>query len=264
MAREEGFVLVLALTILVVLTITGMTMYGYSNAGQHESWLSEERTRAADLAEAGLNSAFAVLNLPSNNALRQTTLPVCADSGAGCLRADAGSVGYALYGGTLDTSTNTWTITSIGHVRRYDNAADVTRKMTATVAIKVSLTQPLNNPAWNYVYATHPPTPGVCDETLQQSVTINSPFFVSGNLCLQNTAQILSGPLDVKGSVTLTQKQNAIGSSAKPLNEAHIVGGCKWQNNSWHATCSSADNVFATLLDSTPTNITPPTVYWDD
>jgi hypothetical protein len=132
------------------------------------------------------------------------------------------------------------------------------------VQVIATLTQPLNNPAWNYIYATHPATPGVCDEIIQQSVTVASPLYVNGNLCLQNTATIVSGPLDVKGSLTLTQKQNAVGSSSARLNDVHIGGGCQWQNNAFHNPCQGAvDNVYATTLDSTPSPITPPVVYWD-
>jgi len=62
------------------------------------------------------------------------------------------------------------------------NTGDVTKTMTAQIPVIPTLTQPLNNRAWNYVYATHPVTPGACDMTIQQSVVVASPLFVDGIL----------------------------------------------------------------------------------
>src|SRR5207253_2097688 len=111
---------------------------------------------------------------------------------------------------------------------------------------------------------THAATVGVCDETIQQSVTVASPLFVNGNLCLQNTAVIASGPLDVRGSLTLYQAANAVGAPLAKLSDVHIGGGCQYKNNPFHNPCQGVvDNVFTNLLDTTPANITPPVVYWD-
>jgi hypothetical protein len=172
-----------------------------------------------------------------------------------------GSVTY-----TAILSGSTWNVTSVGSVRNPTgvNAPDLKYTMTATIDVKPSLTQPLNNPAWNYIYSTHPPSGG-CDEILQQSVVISSPMFVSGNLCLQNTAVIAVGPLDVKGSLTLSQPTNAVGSLAAKISDAHIAGGCKYKSGPLHNPCLGAlDNVFATVLDSTPKVITAPVASWND
>jgi len=54
-----------------------------------------------------------------------------------------------------------------------------------------------------------------------------------------------------------------------PLNEAHIVGGCKWTTATLHAPClggagtSGADNVWATKLDATAGTIAPPLPQFD-
>jgi hypothetical protein len=129
------------------------------------------------------------------------------------------------------------------------------------VPVTPTLTQPLNSPAWNYIYATR--TGNTCDLTLSQSVQVGSPLYVNGNLCLQNTASNTNGPLVVRGQLTLSQSANAVGSSASPINEAHIANGCQWKNNVLHLPCSSLDNVFAHVLDSSPTQIAAPAVDWD-
>ena len=60
------------------------------------------------------------------------------------------------------------------------------------------------------MYATGPMTSG-CDMTLVNSVTVASPLYVEGNLCMTNTATITKGPLVVKGQLSVTKSQNYVG-----------------------------------------------------
>ena len=45
-------------------------------------------------------------------------------------------------------------------------------------------TQPLNNPAWNYIFSTR--TGNECDQYVSNNVGGGSRFYVFGNLCLHN------------------------------------------------------------------------------
>jgi hypothetical protein len=246
--------LVMALGFLVVLSMVATTMLSYTASSSRSAAMSSKRTVAGFLAEAGINRALSVLNLTTNNALNPNLLPAT--------RSDYAE-GYVIWGGTLDARSATWTITSTGYVKNPNVPSQQSFHLsTASVPVSPTLTQPLNNPAWNYVYATKAASSG-CDETLQQSVTVASPFYVNGNLCLENTSTITGGPLVVKGWVQLSQAANSVGTSAAPINEAHIAGSCKYRNNAWHTPCSSADNVFARTIDSNPTMVVAPTVYWD-
>ena len=266
---------------LLALTIVGTAVFAYTTETARSTRLTQQQSAAWAVAEGGMKTATAILNLPSNNALSATLLPGCTVAAAGapppanpcyacpgggnCTRTPVGD-GYALWTASLNNrvSPAVWTVTSWGYVRNPDTGSVTAKQLRVTVQVIATLTQPLNNPAWNYIYATRPATPGVCDEIIQQSVTVASPLYVNGNLCLQNTATIVSGPLDVKGSLTLTQRQNAVGSSSAKVSDVHIAGGCQWQNNAFHNPCQGAvDNVYATTLDSTPSAITPPVVYWD-
>lgn len=256
----------MALGVMLALGIAGTSLYVYTTQNATSARHDVQQLSASAAADAGLRAALSVLNVPANNALKSSLLPACTGT-TDCYRLDL-PTGYALWGGTLSGSV--WTLVSTGYVRDSDTAANSgSRGLTwhrarAAVTVKPTTTQPLNNPAWNYIYATHAATPGVCDEIVQQSVQIASPFFVNGNLCLQNTATIVSGPLNVRGSLTLSQRQNAVGTASAPLTDAHIAAGCKWQNNAFHNPCQGAvDNVYARVLDTTPAAVTPPVVYWD-
>jgi type II secretory pathway pseudopilin PulG len=250
--RQEGMTLLMSLGTLAVLSIVGVSAASYSLAGERTARISARGSSASSLAEAGINEAMAVLAKPGNNPLNPGLLPT---------RTSTYETGTVTWSGSLDEATSTWNLTSAGQVRNPTQAADVTRVMTAQVPVTLPLAQNLSSPAWNFIYATA--TGGTCDMTIQQSVQVASPLYVTGNLCLQNTATVTSGPLDVRGQLTLYQSANSIGSASSPISEAHIGKGCLWKNNPLHNPCSSADNVFATVLDSSTPEIAPPTAYWE-
>jgi Tfp pilus assembly protein PilX len=251
--EESGIALLMALGVLIVLSISGAALLEYTGSNQRRARYVTAAERAAALAEAGVNDAEAVLNNPSNNALTATLLPQTTTT------LDGGTVTMS---GELNQATSVWTITSTGSIPNPSGAAPVTRTMTATVRVVPALANTLNSQAWNYIYDWG--TGQTCDMTLTQSVQVHSPLYVEGNLCMQNTATVTSGPLVVKGSLTLSQKQNGVGTSSAPINEAHIGNGCKYQNNAKHTPCSgAADNVYATILDNTPPSVSPPTIDWD-
>ena len=69
--------LIMAIGIMSVLGIAGATAVAYSTSGAQESQQSGARQNAFSLAEAGINNAMSVLNLPTNNALDPDTLNKC-------------------------------------------------------------------------------------------------------------------------------------------------------------------------------------------
>src|SRR3954471_5148218 len=74
---ERGMALVMAIGITAVLGIAGTTAMAYSTSGAQEAAQSGTRQTAFSLAEAGVNDAMAVLNLPTNNALDPDMLNKC-------------------------------------------------------------------------------------------------------------------------------------------------------------------------------------------
>jgi hypothetical protein len=67
----------MALGILVVCAIMLTTVIAYTSSGQRSASFSKARMTAFDAADAGMNNAYAVLNLPTNNSLLQSILPPC-------------------------------------------------------------------------------------------------------------------------------------------------------------------------------------------
>ncbi len=211
-----------------VLAIVGTTAITYTTSGARTASRSTADQKAYALAEAGVNDAMAVLSLPSNNALDPYLLPTQT------VTYDGGTVTYA---GTLDLGTGTWTITATGAMRNPTgpHTSPVQRTLGVNVGVDPSYSQPLNNMAWNYIWAKA--TGSTCDMTIGQSVNVATPLYVEGNLCLQNSATISSGPLVVKGALSMNQKGNGVGQPSNPINEAHVGGACQYWNKSADYPC---------------------------
>jgi hypothetical protein len=265
----------MAVGILGVLTMTGTTLVYYSNSNARNAEYSNRSASAYDLAEAGINEMMAVLSKPENNALNKHLLGYQGD-GSITHTVHEYDAGVVEWWGTLDEATATWTLTSIG---RRDNptggAADVERTLSAKVPVTPVTTQPLNNPAWNYIYSTQV-TGGECDMTIDNTVSVRTRVYVAGNLCLRNQATIDGGAgiaLVVQGKVTQFQSGNRIGQPSGtgygPLAEAHVGAGCKWGSNVLHDPCqqgagsSGYDGLWAGVITSEPQVLAKPEADWD-
>jgi hypothetical protein len=270
--RQDGMTLVMAVGILGVLTMSGASIVYYTSSNARTAKHSDAHSSAYHLAEAGMNEMMAILSRPENNALNKYLLGY-KDDGTVVHTAHAYDRGTVEWWGTLSqtVSGSTWTLTSIGKIKNPTGAgaAEVRRTLTAKVPVVPTYTQPLNNPSWNFIYSRS--TGQTCDMTIQQSVQVNSPLYVAGNLCLQNSAVVNAGPLIVQGGFTMSQSGNRAGTSATPLNQLHVRNGCKFRNNPLHNPCvqgdgnanAAFDNVWATSISNNPATSPAPSVDWD-
>jgi hypothetical protein len=159
----------------------------------------------------------------------------------------------------------------------------VRRTLTAQVPVTPSFAQPLNNPAWNYVFATRTGDPSGCDLTLNNNVSGGSRLYISGNLCLNNNVSVTSNPLVVKGKLQLNPNAAVGASTSLATRVETYVGGsggqyCKYANQAWSpsgggANCSDTDHVYSKLPNGTTIGVTTsaasipqiaaPSVDWD-
>jgi hypothetical protein len=263
-SNEDGMALVMSLGILLVLTILGAVVTTYTTAGQRTASRSSSGVSAYSLAEAGINNAMSVLAKPGS-ALDANLLPHTLDD-ANVSPYDGGttvSPPYVKWWGTFDQPSKTWALTSIGYMRNPAGGSRlVTRRISVTVRVRPGVMQPTSNPAWNYIIATRTSTPKGCDESLNNSVNIQSPMYVVGNLCLNTPSQISGGPLQVQGSMTLDVNTN-VGSSGTPLNEVHVRNGCSYKTGAYvlpkDGGCAPSQKVWASVVDGNPIDLTLPT-----
>ena len=269
--RQDGITLIMAMGILGMLTMTGTALIYYSDTNARSAAYSNSNSSAYDLAEAGINEMMAILSRPENNALNKYLLGE-QSNGSVTHTTHTYDAGTVEWWGTLSQSvsgSSTWSLTAIGRVKNPTGStvSQVSRTLTAKVPVIPTYTQPLNNPSWNFIYSRG--TGQTCDMTIQQSVVVNSPLYVAGNLCLQNTATIMAGPLVVQGGLTMTQSANQVGSSSTPINQLGVRNGCKWKNNALHNPCqqgaggSGFDNIWASTITNNPGTSAAPTVDWD-
>ena len=232
--------LVMAIGITSVLAIAGTTALAYSTSGAQEAQQSGSRQNAFTLAEAGINNAMAVLNLPTNNALDADTLNKCTSNetkygtagasptSVSSWRHDSYADGSVDWCGTLNRSTAQWYLTSIGNMKNPGRTGNVTRMLQATVSVVPTLTQPLNNPSWNYIYATR--TGNTCDQTLSNNVSGGSWMYIAGNLCLSQNVGIGATKLIVGGNLDLDNNAYVgANTSMATRAEAYVAGNCRYQ-----------------------------------
>src|SRR2546425_6800506 len=106
LTSEAGFALPMAIGVSMILGITGTTAMIYSSENVRAAASSESDERAFSLAEAGLNYAYSTLYNAAD-----PTMP-----GAVPQRSETAENGTITWWGTLDTQTNTWTLTGRGRV----------------------------------------------------------------------------------------------------------------------------------------------------
>jgi hypothetical protein len=164
--------------------------------------------------------------------------------------------GTASYYGTLDTTTNTWILTGIGTVTVQATGAQIVKTVHGNAKLGSATRGGANNAIWNYVYSD---ALSGCT-SLSNSVVINVPLYVKGNLCMSNSATVTSYAVQVGGTITMNSSSNQVGSLAAPLHEVHVAGGCSIDGSRYDKPCGPPDRVYAASIDSNPTALTKPPV----
>jgi hypothetical protein len=230
--------LIMAIGIMAVLGTAGATSMYYATAGARTSDYSKTKSGTFSLAESGIASVMSVLNNPTTNALDPDAL--CATGQhTPCSQTTTYANGTTVtWSGVLNRSTAVWDVTSIGSARNSSaSPSKVTQRLTAKVSVTPTNTQPLNNPSWNYMFATR--TGNTCDETLNNNVGGGSRMYVAGNLCIGNNANLAPSALVVLGDLTLNN--NASVGAATNMStrvEGYVGGRCQYGGGAWATPCS--------------------------
>jgi hypothetical protein len=267
LSNERGMALVMAVGITAVMLIAGTTAIAYSTSGATQSAQSRSRQSAFSLAESGINNTMAILNLDTNNALDQVTLPACTSnetkysdptaqrtSTSTWLHTSFGSGSSVDYCGTLVHSQAWWYITSIGRAPNPNKAGTtVQRTLEAKVTVTPTVTQPLNNPVWNYLYAGH--TGSTCDQTLPNNISGSSRMYVAGNLCLSQNVSLAESTVIVGGSLDVANNASVGASTSMSTRvETYVGGNCRYTTSGSWTACSGnqdANHVYSKLSDGT-------------
>ena len=138
--------------------------------------------------------------------------------------------------------------------------------MTVSVPITANQNDPSNTAIWNYIVATKTTNATTCDVSLGNSVIIDEPIYVAGNLCLNNTSVILQPTVTtpvkvlVLGKLMLMSPKNTVGTPSQKIYEAAVGGGCTDLVTHAAHPCTTSDKVYATTLLNTAAPIALPVV----
>jgi hypothetical protein len=116
------------------------------------------------------------------------------------------------------------------------------------------LTQPKNNPVWDYLYAGH--TGSACDQTLNNNISGSSRMYVAGNLCLSPNVNLAQSKVIVGGNLDLANNSSVgANTSLSTRVETQVGNNCRYGTNSppW-VTCTGnqdANHIYSKLADGT-------------
>lgn len=253
---EQGMALLLALGMLIVLSISAATLIAFSSSNSRSTGLQNSDGLAYNYAEGALNSALAVLNYwdsgtMTNNA-SDATLLGCNAAGTSCTpRTIPFDKGHGEFYGTYSATQSKWTITASGFAKNASGAADITKRIVATVPVTWSNTQPANASAWNYIYSTRVPGAGCEVDITTDKVEIEAPLYVTGDLCLsgkdtkikeKDIGQLDAQPIDVRvgGKVVFSGDHSQIGEESHLVTSAAVQGGCSASINTAGTNCTTS------------------------
>jgi Tfp pilus assembly protein PilX len=247
---ERGMALPLALGVTVIISSLAAGFITYVTTNQGAAHRATADQRAYGLAEAGLSYAFATLekaddadayNAPSASAVPETTVALSEGR-------------QIVYRG--DLSGNTWTLHGTGTVPNPSgpDGAPVVRRVSAQALVTTATTGDLR--PYDYLFIDQPTG---CF-TLSNTVTLEIPLYVRGDLCLQNNALIQAPAVHVLGNVYVSSPQASVGTSSTPIPDFRITGSCYRDGVLTACNASATSRVWATGYGSSPPNLTKPTV----
>lgn len=252
---QRGMVLPMALGIMLVVGILTAAVIDYSVSNGRSAVDSHQRVVAYDAAEQGMNDALSVL-YKASDFHSASALPARSNVSVGQ------NTTYSYSATFIDP---VWTITSIGTApNKTQGSRPVTWTMKRSVRITPSAGAGVDTSVWNYVYSDAPP--GSC-LNLANNSAIGTPFYIKGDLCLNNNAHIdananfaalypTTPQVQVSGKITLANGAY-IGTTGARLNKVQTGAGC---GSTPHNPCTSADNVWANAYSTTMPNLTKPVI----
>jgi Tfp pilus assembly protein PilX len=212
---ESGVALVLALSILLVLTIVFTTVIDLSSADSRDASRTAFSQKAYSLAEAGINDAASLASQILADSSRMPSQPAYAGDQTGSPPAQVVNLpgGTVTWGASWDGSQKIYTIKSIGAVKNPTgpSVSDVTRTITAQVRI--------NPPGYSFVSFNQS-----CDN---HTLLIK----LGGKLTVSNAMYINSCSGDVSQGFTHGDAFDIFGSGGQLIDPADIIVHGGWETH---------------------------------
>jgi len=270
---ERGIALVLTLLITASFAITTMAIASLMISNEASSGRDRDAGRAFNVAESGINTALSVLSQQDSSG-SQTVGSTLASTG---FTIDGGSGTYsATKSGALE-----WTVNATG---TSPNGA-VSRELQVRVSAQTVTSGTAASPVygWGFFMASTTPdcvaTNGASGNNVGNSALLTVPVYTAGSLCLSGGGSPLIAepstsaggtlPLYVGGKFRTDSNSSPVGTSAKRLASATVVGGCQISFHGWKdvicsqqgvPTSGTGSGIWANSYSSTPMTLTKPTI----
>ena len=269
---EEGIALIMAISIVMVLTIASAASIEMVRAGEVSSGRERQATRAVAIGEAGLDKGFAAVVAADPSATQPTgstvSIPTYSfDGGSGSVSATKQADG-------------TWTVTSTATSPN----GKVTRKVETT--LRPNQTGSSISPVYGYGFFMADPTADCTlvsgtGNSIGNSAQVTVPVYIASSLCLSGGGSpLVANPASpaakitmyIGGKLQVDSNASPVGSNSVTgkLAKATIVGGCQtYFKKAWkNVICSTPSDplsgtgsgVWADTYSSTPMTLTKPVV----
>ena len=252
--------------------ITTMAIASLMVSNERSSGRDRDAQRAFNAAESGINSALSVLSQQDA-------------SGSQAVGATLASTGFTIDGasGTYSATKSAaleWTVDATGSSPN----GEVTRELQVRVSAQTQTTGTAASPAygWGFFMASTTPdcvTVSGSGNNIGNSALLTIPVYTAGSLCLSGGGSPLIAepstsaggtiPLYVGGKFRTSGNSSPVGTSAKRLASATVVGGCQISFHGWKdiicsqqgvPTSGTGSGIWANSYGSTPLALTKPTI----
>ena len=244
---QRGVSLLTTTGFLAILMILGGVGVHFASSNTRTVDRSITRVEAVTAAESGVNFARATLWQAADPTDPNAVPPQTVTQ-------DGATISYS---GNYDSVSKIWTLKGVAQLPSENpGAPPVQRTVTSQVKVGTGITPTDNDKhVWSTLYVDDWQA---CTEVTHDAV-IGVEMYVRGDLCLEDTSQVTSeaGKVQVWGKVDISDSGH-VGTSADPLAELHVAGGCRDDGGSFNTPCTAADSTYATTFSDTPENLTMP------
>jgi hypothetical protein len=271
LCAEDGVALLLAISVVAILTIAAGATIQIVQSGQVSSSRERQTARAMAIGEAGLDKALNTIAASDPDGTQLTGATV-----TGTLPFDGGTANYS----ATKQSDGSWVAATVAT----SPDGKVTRRVETTLSPHQTTTGTTVSPVYGYGFFMADPTADCTvlagtGNSIGNSAKVTVPVYIAGSLCLSGGgAPLIANPtgspkitLYVGGKFRTDSNSSPVGQSGAvgQLAKATIVGGCQIDFHGWKnvicskqgvPTSNTGSGVWADVYSSTPLVLTKPTV----
>jgi hypothetical protein len=243
LGAEDGVALIMAISIVMVLSISTAAAIELVRSNQVASGRERQVARALGVAEAGLDKGMYAVAAGDPNAALATGSTI-----GSSYTFDGGSGQWS----AVKNADKSWTVSALA----YSPNGTVQRRLQVVAQPNQQTTNPVP-PEYAYGFFMGDPTADCTvlsstGDSVANSAVLKVPIYIASSLCLSNGAGVAEPgtnvgtiPLYVGGTLRI-ENTSSVGSQAQPIKSATVVKGCQVKKGgTWKDVICSSQGVIA-------------------